>query len=310
LSDATNPGRKKSFDIRQVMMAVIDQDHPPLERWAGMRAAETGVVWDAHLGGYPVCLIGIESRPLQRLGFVPADGPDLWTAGTLFPLSSKKVARAINAASNNRPVVIVANLSGFDGSPESMRKLQLEYGAEIGRAVVNFKGPIVFCVISRYHGGAYVVFSRALNEHLEVAALEGTYASVIGGAPAAAVVFAGDVEARTRKDPRLQALSQAMATAEPTEKHRLRSQWDELFKVIHSEKLGEVAGEFDRVHSVQRALKVGALHSILPPANLRPFLIHAVERGTARVQAFDAGKHESEKPEVEVAAAFAAAGAS
>ena len=163
LSDETNPGRKKPFDIRRVMMATIDQDHAPLERWAGMRAAETAVVWDAHLGGYPVCLIGIESRSVPRMGFVPADGPDQWSAGTLFPQSSKKVARAINAASNNRPVVVLANLSGFDGSPESMRRLQLEYGAEIGRAVVNFKGPIVFCVISRYHGGAYVVFSRALE---------------------------------------------------------------------------------------------------------------------------------------------------
>jgi len=36
--------------------------------------------------------------------------------------------------SNNRPVVILANLSGFDGSPESMRKLQLEYGAELVKA--------------------------------------------------------------------------------------------------------------------------------------------------------------------------------
>ena len=195
-SDETNAGRKKSFDIRRVMMAVVDQDHAPLERWAGMRDAETAVVWDAHLGGYPVCLIGIESQPVPRLGFVPADGPDQWTAGTLFPLSSKKVARAINAASNNRPVVVLANLSGFDGSPESMRKLQLEYGAEIGRAVVNFKGPMVFCVISRYHGGAYVVFSRALNENLEVVALEGSYASVIGGAPAAAVVFAREVDSQ------------------------------------------------------------------------------------------------------------------
>ena len=94
LSDETNPGRKKPFDIRKVMMAVVDQDHAPLERWAGMRAAETAVVWDAHLGGYPVCLIGIESRSVPRLGFVPADGPDQWTAGTLFPQSSKKVARA------------------------------------------------------------------------------------------------------------------------------------------------------------------------------------------------------------------------
>jgi acetyl/propionyl-CoA carboxylase alpha subunit/acetyl-CoA carboxylase carboxyltransferase component len=298
LSDETNPGRKKSFDIRKVMMAAIDQDHPPLERWAGMRAAETAVVWDAHLGGYPVCLIGFESRPVPRLGFVPADGPEQWCAGTLFPQSSKKVARAINAASHNRPLVLLANLSGFDGSPESMRRLQLEYGAEIGRAVVNFKGPIVFCVISRYHGGAYVVFSRALNENLEVAALEGTYASVIGGAPAAAVVFAGEVEARARKDARLQALSQAMATAEGAEKGRLRAQWDELFKVVHSEKLGELAAEFDRVHSVQRALEVGALNCIIPPANLRPYLIHAIERGMEKEQEL-----ESVMPEAKIAEA-------
>jgi acetyl-CoA carboxylase carboxyltransferase component len=283
-SNVTNPGRKKSFDIRKVMMATIDQDHAPLERWAGMRAAETAVVWDAHLGGYPVCLIGLESRPLPRFGFVPADGPDQWTSGTLFPQSSKKVARAINASTNNRPVVLLANLSGFDGSPESMRRLQLEYGAEIGRAVVNFKGPIVFCVISRYHGGAYVVFSRALNEQLEVAALEGTYASVIGGAPAAGVVFASEVEAKTRKDPRLVSLTQAMAQAEGAEKGRLRAQYDELFKVVHSEKLGEMAAQFDRVHSVQRALKVGALDCIIDPDRLRPYLIDALERGMAKEQ--------------------------
>jgi acetyl/propionyl-CoA carboxylase alpha subunit/acetyl-CoA carboxylase carboxyltransferase component len=290
LSHATNPGHKKAFDIRTVMMAAVDQDHAPLERWAGMRAAETAVIWDAHLGGYPVCLIGIESRPTARLGFVPADGPDQWTSGTLFPQSSKKVARAINAASNNRPVVLLANLSGFDGSPESMRRLQLEYGAEIGRAVVNFKGPIVFCVVSRYHGGAYVVFSRALNKNIEVAALEGTYASVIGGAPAAAVVFASEVEARARKDSRLQDLTQAIAKAEGSEKGRLRAQWEEIFKVVHSEKLGEMAAEFDHVHSVQRALDVGALNCIIPPATLRPYLIDAVERGIAREEELESEK--------------------
>ncbi len=281
-SDETNPGRKKSFDIRKVMLAVSDQDHEHLERWAGMRSAETTVVWDAHLGGYPVCLIGIQSKPVPRFGFVPADGPEHWTAGTLFPLSSKKVARAINSASNNRPVVILANLSGFDGSPESMRRLQLEYGAEIGRAVTNFKGPMVFCVVSRYHGGAYVVFSRALNESLEVFALEGTYASVIGGAPAAAVVFAGEVENRAHKDVRMQALEQAINKAEASEKGRLRAEYNELFKLVHSEKLGEVAAEFDSIHSVQRALEVGALNAILPPRNLRPFLIEAVDRGMNR----------------------------
>jgi acetyl-CoA carboxylase carboxyltransferase component len=248
------------------------------------------VVWDAHLGGYPVCLLGIESQPVARFGFVPADGPDYWTAGTLFPLSSKKLARAINSASNNRPVVVLANLSGFDGSPESMRRLQLEYGAEIGRAVVNFKGPMVFCVVSRYHGGAYVVFSRALNEQLEVIALEGTYASVIGGAPAAAVVFAGEVDTRARKDPRMDALSQAIAHAEGSEKDRLRSEWNKLFQVVHSEKLGEMAAEFDRIHSVHRALEVGALHRIIPPRELRPYLIGAIARGIGKEEAARAAK--------------------
>ena len=213
-SSEANPERKKAFDVRTLMRAVIDQDHPPLERWATMADAETAVVFDAHLGGYPITLLGIESRPIPRHHFLPADGPDQWTAGTLFPLSSKKTARAINAASGNRPVVVLANLSGFDGSPESLRKRQLEYGAEIGRAVVNFEGPIVFCVVSRYHGGAFVVFSGALNEQMEVLAVEGSYASVIGGAPAAAVVFAGDVAARTDADPRVTALEERLAEAD------------------------------------------------------------------------------------------------
>ena len=278
-SPATNPGRKKPFEIRRVMAAVSDQDHPPLERWYGMREAEIAVVWDAHLGGHAVCLLGFESKPLPRLGWVPVYGPDPWTGGTLFPLSSKKVARAINAASGSRPLVVLANLSGFDGSPESMLLGQLEYGAEIGRAVVNFQGPIVFCVISRYHGGAFVVFSNALHDNMEVAALEGTYASVIGGAPAAAVVFAREVDRRTRQDPRLAELETAIAGAERGERARLQAHLEDLREWVRSEKLGEVAEEFDHIHSVQRAQEVGSIHHIIPPERLRPYLIEAVERG-------------------------------
>jgi len=283
-SPKTNPGRKRPFDIRKVMRAATDQDHEVLERWYGMRDAETAVVWDAHIGGYPVCLLGLESQPLSRLGFVPADGPTAWTAGTLFPMSSRKVARAINAASNNRPVVVLANLSGFDGSPESMRLLQLEYGAEIGRAVVNFRGPIIFLVISRYHGGAFVVFSNKLNPSLEVSALEDTHASVIGGAPAAAVVFARDVRKRILSDERIIALKQELDQATGAERVALRDRLNRMKKVVHSEKLREVAEEFDRVHSVHRALEVGSVHKIIPATSLRPYLIDAIERGIEREQ--------------------------
>ena len=155
-------------EVRRLMAAVVDQDHDPLERRYGLRDDEVAVVWDAHLGGQPVCLLGFEPKPLPSLGRVPAFDPGPWTAGA---------ARAIHAASGNRPLVILANLSGFDGSPEPMRQWQLEYGAEIGRAVVSFRGPIVLCFVAGCQGSACVVFSAALHDNLEVAAVEGTRAS-------------------------------------------------------------------------------------------------------------------------------------
>ena len=280
-SAATNPDRKKAFDIRTLMRSVADQDHSVLERWAGMADADTAVVQDAKLGGYPVCLLGIESKSIPRRGFPPTDGPDTYTSGTLFPRSSKKVARAINAASGNRPLVVLANLSGFDGSPDSMRNLQLEYGAEIGRAIVNFRGPIVFCVVSRYHGGAFVVFSKALNANITVLAVEGSFASVIGGAPAAAVVFAGEVDARASADPRVSALAERAAEASGAERAALAAELAEVRTVVRAEKLGEVAAGFDRVHSIQRAVEVGSVDAVISATEVRPRLIEAIERGLA-----------------------------
>jgi acetyl-CoA carboxylase carboxyltransferase component len=281
-----NPGRKKPFDIRSVMHAVADADHPTLERWVDMIDAEGVIVLDAHLGGQPVQMLGIESRPLTRRGRVPVDGPTTFTAGTLFPKSSKKTARAINAASGNRPLVVLANLSGFDGSPESLRQVQLEYGAEIGRAVVNFDGPIVFCVVSRYHGGAFVVFSGTLNDNMEIAAVEGSYASVLGGAPAAAVVFAGEVNKRTAADPRVAGLETRIADArsagQEAEAARLTAELATVRPEVRSQMLGQVADEFDTAHSIQRAQRVGSVDEIVAPTRLRPYLVEAVRRGMAR----------------------------
>jgi acetyl-CoA carboxylase carboxyltransferase component len=219
---------------------------------------------------------------VPRRGRLPADGPDQWTAGTLFPRSSKKMARAINAASGNRPLLVLANLSGFDGSPESLRKLQLEYGAEIGRAIVNFQGPIIFCVISRYHGGAFVVFSGALNESMEVVAVEGSYASVIGGAPAAAVVFSAEVNKRTANDPRVKDVEGRLAAADDATRAHLRVLLAETREFVRSEKLGEVAAEFESIHTIERALSTGSVHAIISPDQIRPYLVAALERGVAR----------------------------
>ncbi len=273
-----NGDRKKPFDMRSVMRAVSDADDVPFERWAHWHNAEGAIVWEARVGGFPVCLIGLESRNVARAGFVPADGPSSWTSGTLFPQSSRKVARAINAASGNRPVVVLANLSGFDGSPESMRKWQLEYGAEIGRAVTNFRGPIVFVVVSRYHGGAFVVFSKRLHDDMQTAAVAGSYASVIGGAPAAAVVLSRQVSARTDEDPRVTSLRTKLTTATGKALADGHHQLAEVTQEVRAEKLKEVADEFDGIHDIRRALRVGSVDQIIAAEQLRPFVIGAVER--------------------------------
>jgi acetyl-CoA carboxylase carboxyltransferase component len=268
--DATNPGRKRPFSMRAVMSALVDQDGGHLERWGQMVAGETAIIWDAHLGGRPITLIGIESHVVPREGYRPFDGPESWSGGTLFPHSSKKTARAINAASGNRPVVVLANLSGFDGSPESMRKLQLEYGAEIARAVVNFDGPILFLVVSRYHGGAYVVFSQELNPRLQASALSGSYASVIGGGAAASVVFKRDVQARALADPRvLEKQRAARINPSPEAREALEA----IVAEVTLEKQAELGKEFDDVHTVERAREVGSLSEIISPETMRPYLI-------------------------------------
>lgn len=269
-SSESNPGRKRPFAMRQLMRSVIDVDAGHLERWRDWADAQTAIVWDCHVGGAPATLIGIESHQVPRIGYTPNDGPGAWTAATLFPHSSKKVARALNAASGVRPAIILANLSGFDGSPESMRRGVLEMGAEIARAVVRFRGKIGFLVVTRYHGGAYVVFSHELNDEMKVGAVSGSYASVIGGAAAAAVVFGRDVRKRMLADPRVQAARAELdAATERTLRAQIRAQYNRITEEVTLEKQAEVASEFDTVHSVERALEVGSLHAIIEPGEIR-----------------------------------------
>ncbi|MFP4644541.1 MAG: carboxyl transferase domain-containing protein [Spirochaetales bacterium] len=274
-SQRLNPERKKPFDMRQLMRAVVDRDQPFLERWRNMRDAETAIVWESRIGGYAAGLIGIESRALSRIGEVPHDGPESWSGGTLFPVSSKKIARGLNAFSGRVPAVILANLSGFDGSPESLRKLQLEYGAEIGRAIVNFDGPVIFVVVARYHGGAYVVFSKRLNSMLKSAAIEDSYASVIGGAPAAAVVFPGVVRKQAAADERV---AEARKRLE-ADSGFTQADYDAVYHDVHGEKQSELAARFDRIHSVERAQSVGSIDDIISVSSLRPYIVSAIERG-------------------------------
>jgi hypothetical protein len=70
--------------------------------------------------------------------------------------------------------------------------------------------------------------------------------------------------------------------AEDDERASLRVAVADLRASVRSDKLGEVAAEFDRVHTVERALRVGSIDAIIPAARLRPHLVEALERGMRR----------------------------
>jgi hypothetical protein len=67
------------------------------------------------------------------------------------------------------------------------------------------------------------------------------------------------------------------------EQAHLRAELATVRASVRSEKLGEVAAEFEGVHDIERARRVGSVHAIIPAAELRPRLVEAVERGMERV---------------------------
>ena len=64
-----------------------------------------------------------------------------------------------------------------------------------------------------------------------------------------------------------------------TERAALSAQLAEVQASVRAEKLGEVAAEFDRIHSIQRAVEVGSVDAIISAPQLRPAIIEAIERG-------------------------------
>jgi hypothetical protein len=88
-------------------------------------------------------------------------------------------------------------------------------------------------------------------------------------------VFSGEVNKRTAADPRVRELDARLASADEVEQGHLRVELATLRSAVRSEKLGEVAAEFEAVHDIARAQRVGSVHAIVPAAELRPRLIAA-----------------------------------
>jgi len=102
---------------------------------------------------------------------------------------------------------------------------------------------------------------------------------VVGGALAAEVVFAGEVDARTVADPRVRELEAQLRTVSDASRAGLATELAATRTAVRAEKLAEVAAEFDGVHSIHRAVEVGSVDRVISAADLRPAIIEALGGG-------------------------------
>jgi hypothetical protein len=87
-----------------------------------------------------------------------------------------------------------------------------------------------------------------------------------------------DVNKRTEKDPRVVELREQLAAASGDEVAKLTQELADTTKDVRAEKLRQVADEFDEIHDIKRAMRVGSVDQIIAAAEVRPFIIESLER--------------------------------
>jgi hypothetical protein len=60
------------------------------------------------------------------------------------------------------------------------------------------------------------------------------------------------------------------------ERAALATELEEVRSAVRAEVLGQVAGEFDGVHSIHRAVEVGSVDEVISASELRPKIIAAL----------------------------------
>ncbi|MBU1239309.1 hypothetical protein KJ865_06335, partial [Myxococcota bacterium] len=105
-------------------------------------------------------------------------------------------------------------------------------------------------------------------------ALKGSYASVIGGSAAASVVFNSAISRKIEQDPGILGIREELKTAAGRQRMSLEARLSERLSALRTTLSLETAEQFDRIHSVERAAKVGSLKSVIEPSQLRPYIIN------------------------------------
>ena len=111
------------------------------------------------------------------------------------------------------------------------------------------------------------------DPRLRASALTGSFASVIGGGPAAAVVFSREVRGRAMADPRVRALRERLRSDRGDD---VRGLFERTLQEVMLQEQAVLATEFDAVHTVDRAREVGSIEEIVDPDQMRSFLIRGL----------------------------------
>ena len=207
----------------------------------------------------------------RAAGQVPADGPTQWTSGTLFPRSSKKIARAINAVGGRRPVVVLANLAGLRrlagvdaGVAARVRRRDRARGGQLRRADRLLRD--LALPRRRLRGLLAAAQREPRGGRARGRSRVGDRRRPGGGGrlrPRGQAVDASAIRGSSRS-------TSGSPQPRAPERTRLRAERSELWEQVHAEKQGELAAEFDSVHSVERAVEMGSVSSHHPAGRAAP----------------------------------------
>ncbi|XP_076778578.1 acetyl-CoA carboxylase 2 isoform X2 [Arvicanthis niloticus] len=254
--------------------------------------AQTVVTGRARLGGIPVGVIAVETRPVEVA--VPADPANLDSEAKIiqqagqvwFPDSAYKTAQVIRDFNRERlPLIIFANWRGFSGGMKDMYEQMLKFGAYIVDGLRLFKQPILIYIppCAELRGGSWVVLDSTINPLcIEMYADKESRGGVLEPEGTVEIKFRKKDLVKTirRIDPVCKKLLGQLGKAQLPDKDRkelegqLKAREDLLFPIYH-----QVAVQFADLHDTPgHMLEKGIISDVLEWKTARTFLYWRLRR--------------------------------
>ncbi|XP_028621240.1 acetyl-CoA carboxylase 2 [Grammomys surdaster] len=254
--------------------------------------AQTVVTGRARLGGIPVGVIAVETRPVEVA--VPADPANLDSEAKIiqqagqvwFPDSAYKTAQVIRDFNRERlPLMIFANWRGFSGGMKDMYEQMLKFGAYIVDGLRLFKQPVLIYIppCAELRGGSWVVLDSTINPLcIEMYADKESRGGVLEPEGTVEIKFRKKDLVKTirRIDPVCKKLMGQLGKAQLPDKDRkelegqLKAREDLLLPIYH-----QVAVQFADLHDTPgHMLEKGIISDVLEWKTSRTFLYWRLRR--------------------------------